>query len=221
MTMNMLIDTTVVQKMKNLPSRRSEKFDPNIYFSVLTHLSLKPGYTLGSVYDGDRMIHPVFIYARLISDPPLTSFPRLFSSVIIRRKKEHQISEPPIQPPHNREEQRWVSPEFVLIADGTPDSFFQLVLFDEYQDVIVSSADMEQAISVWGRMFSDEKIEAVRKMPISLCVEFADTTVAVTFCRFGIETGFARMKKIYNRNPPHKSCSETLSEVRHGHLIVF
>lgn len=228
MTISKDIDISVVKKMMDLKPgkipahlkvkdavRTGEEFDPNSYFSALTHLSMKPGYTLDYIYnyiDGGYGGGPR-LYARLISDPPIRSF----------CKNDERGKNDPLS---------------FLIADGTPDSFFQLALFCRlahqfyffwYRNItiIASSADMERITTKeegveYLAPFSDAQVEAARNMSTDPCVEFADTTVAVTCCIFSMWGGFFRIKDTFQRNPPHLFVgSNELSRVKYSCGIVF
>lgn len=228
MTISKDIDISVVKKMMDLKPgkipahlkvkdavRTGEEFDPNSYFSALTHLSMKPGYTLDYIYkhmNGPYSGGPR-LYARSISDPPIRSF----------CKDDERVLKGPLP---------------FLIADGTPDSFYQLALFCNLAHqfycfrmrnitVIASSADMERITTKeegveYLAPFSDAQVEAARNMPADPCVEFADTTVAVTYCIFRMWGGFFRIKDTFQRNPPHIFIgSNELSRVKYSCGIVF
>lgn len=256
MAISIKVDTTVVQKMKNLYDveipghlkmrnavRIGKEFDPNSYFSVLTHLSMKPGYTLDYVYDYRKGFSgSPHLYARLISDPPLQSIPQIPVSLFIKRKNnDDRNSEPLRWPPVNKEGLEWNYPLPFLVADGTPDSFFQLALFNRLAEqfylfwhsnyneitVIASPEDREQIICQinkerFGAPFSDEVIEAARKMPLDSCVELDTSTAAVTYCIFSRWGGFTRIKEIFSRHPPHIFVdSDVLCRVEYSCGIQF
>jgi hypothetical protein len=76
------LDTAVIDKIINLhrgeisrhlrqkgPIRTGNEFAPNSYFTVLTHITMKPGYTLEYVYDyNDDFAGRPLLYARLIGE---------------------------------------------------------------------------------------------------------------------------------------------------------
>lgn len=257
MTNTTIIDTTVVQKMKTLHDgkipahlkmrdavRIGEEFDPNSYFSVLTHLSMKPGYTLDYIYDYRKGFSgSPHLYARLISDPPLQSIPEIPISLFVkRRNNDDRNSEPLKWPPVNREGRELNDPLPFLVADGTPDSFFQLALFNRLADqfylywhsnfndttVITSPADIERIIhqvnekNRIGAALSDEQIEAARNIPVESCVELAVTTVDVSYCIFSKWGGFKLLKETFHRNPPHTLVdSNVLSEVNYSCGLIL
>lgn len=55
--------------MDEVPVRTGEEFDPNQYFTVLTHLSMVPGMTLDYVYHRDRLGAYPILYARPLDQP--------------------------------------------------------------------------------------------------------------------------------------------------------
>jgi hypothetical protein len=55
--------------MAEEPVRTGAEFDPNQFFSVLTHLSMAPGYSLDYVYHRDGLGAFPILYARPLSQP--------------------------------------------------------------------------------------------------------------------------------------------------------
>ncbi|MGR8979751.1 MAG: hypothetical protein ACU84H_06630 [Gammaproteobacteria bacterium] len=94
--------------MQMNPVKAEGDFDPNAYFTILTHLSMKQGYTLDYVY---HYMHDFggnpYLYARAVDEPPLVSY------------NEYQ----------NLDWKLKIDPLFFLVADDTPDGFFQLAVF--------------------------------------------------------------------------------------------
>ncbi|NLT28441.1 MAG: hypothetical protein GXX97_05150 [Dehalococcoidales bacterium] len=55
-------------------------FDVNAYFSVLSHLSMQPGYTLDYVYHGRQLEGHPYMYARRVDSKPFSSLKELTQS---------------------------------------------------------------------------------------------------------------------------------------------
>jgi len=90
------------------PVRTGAEFDPNTYLEILSHLSLKAGYILDFAYAYHEGLggHPC-LYARPADDVPFDSITQHEAW-----EKKHNVSD-------------------YLVADGTPESFFELVVFRE------------------------------------------------------------------------------------------
>ena len=61
--------------MADEPLKLGGEFDPNQYFSVLTHLQMEPGYTLDYVYYYDFMGGYPALYARPADQAPYQTVP--------------------------------------------------------------------------------------------------------------------------------------------------
>ncbi|OGW12186.1 MAG: hypothetical protein A2W77_06850 [Nitrospinae bacterium RIFCSPLOWO2_12_39_16] len=57
--------------MKKDAQRIGKEFDPNLYFTVLTHLTLVTGYTLDYVYRYTGFGGSPLLYVRQLDTPPL------------------------------------------------------------------------------------------------------------------------------------------------------
>jgi hypothetical protein len=88
------------------PVKTGQEFDPNAYFGVLDRLAMEPGYVLDYVYWYDEMAGRPVLYARELDAPPFQTF----------AEYEQARDEPP--------------DAFLdhVQADGSPESFFQLVV---------------------------------------------------------------------------------------------
>lgn len=86
------------------PVKPEDAFDVNAYFSVLDHLSVRPGYKLDYVYHYDGMGGCPILYARPEGQPPIKSSeidPRDYQSYL----------------------------DYIQV-DGTPESYFQFAAMD-------------------------------------------------------------------------------------------
>jgi hypothetical protein len=62
------------------PVRLDSEFNPNSYFSVLTHLKLTSGYKLDYIYFNDELGGLPLVYARKSSSAPFQSYTKLLKS---------------------------------------------------------------------------------------------------------------------------------------------
>ena len=222
------VDGTVVEKLMKLhpdpedvpphltqahPVRSEEDFDPNAYFTVLTHLAMKPGYTLGYVYH----------YINGFGGNPC----------LYARSADGK-------PPHACIERQSVQEEDdlfpFLVADDSPDGFFQLVVFRtlagqfylnwhaNYNDlrILTTPAEIEALISTvngedFGTELTAEQIAGLRAIQPQPYVEIFDERVSVTYCVFTKWGGLTRIKEFFRRTPPHLfEDQELLEEVEYN-----
>lgn len=185
--------------MRENPVRTEGDFDPNTYFTVLTNLSMKPGYTLDYVYHfiEDFGGSPC-LYARPVDEKPLDSY------------SEHR---------------EWNGENNLLsflVADGTPDSFFQLAVFNKlagqfylhwhanYNDltIVTSRKELETIIADvnrgdFGSKFTEEQASAMRAIDPEPTVELSELIAVVRYCIFSKWGGMARLEELFLRKPPH------------------
>ena len=185
--------------MQKNPVRSDEDFDPNAYFKVLSTLSMKPGYTLDYVYYKDHFAGEPFLYARTVEEKPLCSV----IEYEVWKKKNSLLS--------------------FLVADGSPDGFFQLVVFRQlagkfylfwhanYNDlrILTAPTEIEALISEvngedFGAKFTEGQISRLRAIEPQPVVEVSDDRASVTYCTFTGWGGFVRLRESYRRLPPHK-----------------
>jgi len=188
--------------MQKKPARTEGDFDPNSYFTVLTHLGMKPDYTLDYVYHYTEGFggNPN-LYARPIDSKRLD----IFIEYRDWEEKNDLLS--------------------FLVADGTPDSFFQLVVFQRiasqfylfwhanYNDikVITSHQDLKTIISEvnrerepFGSRMTDEQATGMMAMDLEPTFEVTDDMGAVSYCVFTKWGGLARLKDSFSIKPPHR-----------------
>jgi len=121
---------------ERLMSEDAEKtegdFDVNLYFTVLDRLSMEPGYVLDYVYDYAGIGGAPVLYARPIDRPAY------------QRYREYIIVENANQPAERE--------DFYMnhiLADGTPEGFFQLAL------LLIQG---EQFYQFWHALYNDDAI---------------------------------------------------------------
>ena len=193
------------------PIRSANDFDPNVYFTVLTHLGITPGYTLDYAYyfDGNGG-HPC-LYFRKAGEKQLGSF----AEYTVWQKKNDLLS--------------------FMVTDDTPDGFFQLIVFRRlagqfylywhanYNDtrILTTAEDIEAIISSvsrdgFGTEFTEEQISALRTVNACPTVELSVNQASVTYCLFSRWGGLTRLRESYHRLPPHLMFSQqVLSRVEY------
>lgn len=179
--------------------RTGKEFDPNAYFTVLTRLAMIPGHTLDYVYHyaEDFSGNPC-LYARPLDASPLGSF-------LDHRDwaEKHDLSNS-------------------LVADGSPQAFFELVAFRRlagqfylywhanYNDlrILTTPSEIEALISEangedFGARFTDAQVAAMRAVDPQPIVEIAGDRASVTYCIFTKWGGLVRLKESFRRTAPH------------------
>jgi hypothetical protein len=183
--------------------RDGTEFDPNRYFTVLTHLSMEAGYVLDYVYYYDGMGGMPMLYARPADQAPYENYAAYSAAV------------------GNLGEQRSSYLEHVR-TDGTAEGFFELVVLSinggqfylfwhaNYNDVqVVCDRDrMEGIVAALQASdnlpLSDDALQEVRAIDYAPVVEFAGDTVRVRIITFSMWAGFSEEIYILDREFPHQ-----------------
>ena len=185
--------------MKQGGIKKGSEFDPNMYFGVLKHIALIQGHTLDYVYSYQFTGGQPIMYVRRGDAVPF-QYPGQVSSWNSR----HDIYD-------------------CLLADGTPHSFFELVVFRHmagqfyqfwhagYNDqrIMSSQDDIEKLISgingsVRSAKFTEQQMAAMRALDVQPQVKMTDTEAAVFYCTFSSWGGLARQKMAFRRTSPHR-----------------
>ncbi|MFZ5563989.1 MAG: hypothetical protein ACOZBW_08035 [Thermodesulfobacteriota bacterium] len=229
-------------------ARRKSDFDPNDYFTVLTHLSMKPGYTLDYAYlYFKRFAGEPLLYARPVGSRPFRSPGKYWEwrDRQLAEEWEKWISDDPVfadgKSDLTEEEERHkedmkeafleketknILPRF-MVLDGTPDSFFQLVVFTRlagqfylywhafYKNIkIVTSRDeMESLIDEittkgHGAKLTDRQKADLRAIDPDPQVKISRDTAAVTYCMFSKWGGLWQFTEKFSVTPPYR-CAGT------------
>ena len=203
--------------MKQGAIRKGTEFDPNTYFGVLKHISLIPGHTLDYVYSYQFTGGQPIMYARRVDAVPF-QYPGQVSSW----NRRHDIYD-------------------CLLADGTPHSFFELVVFRNmagqfyqfwhagYNDqrILTSQDDIEKLISgingsVRSAKFTEQQMAAMRALDVQPRVKMTDTEAAVFYCTFSSWGGLARQKMAFRRTSPHRILGKiTMAKVSYDCGYVY
>ena len=203
--------------LKKKPVRTGAEFDPNAYLDILTHLSLQDGYTLDFAYDYHEGLggHPC-LYARPADDVP-------FDSITQHQawERKHNLSD-------------------YLVADGTPESFFELVVFREvanqfylywhaaYNDlrIITAAAEVEKIVTTLNEMgpvkFSPDQTKAALALSPEPRIEMTETSAGVIYCTFTQWGGFTVQQEVFSKVQPHLLlCSEVLQAAKYNCGILL
>jgi len=199
------------------PAGTGAKFDPNAYFEILKHLSLRDGYLLDFAYAYHDGLggHPC-LYARPVNDAPFESI------------TQHQT---------------WEKKDSVfdcLVADGSPESFFELVVFREvanqfflfwhtaYNDlrIITATGEIEKIVSSVIRRaqakFTPAQAETALALNPEPQIELTETSAGVIYCTFTRWGGFTLQQEIFSRVHPHLLlCKDVLKTVKYDCGVVY
>lgn len=194
------------------------RYDPNAYFGVLQHIATVPKHTLDFIYHRQDIGGEPCLYCRRQDSVPLQFYPQYAAW---RRRRELL--------------------EF-LVADGTPQAFFELVVFcvmanqfaqdwhacyNDHQ-FVTAPDEIEILISginskdKRGRKITEEQVVAIRAFELQPIVETNESTVSVFYSIFSKWGGLARQKMTFKRTPPHRIVEEiTKAKVGYDCGILF
>ena len=203
--------------LSDTPKRTGAEFNPNTYLDILTHLSLLQGYVLDFTYDYQEGLggHPC-LYARPANDSPFETM------------TEHQAWERK----HNVSD--------FLVSDGTPESFFELVVFREvanqfylywhaaYNDlrIITEKSEIIKIVTTLDELgpvkFDSAQAEIAMALDPVPRIELTETSASVVYCTFTQWGGFSIQQEVFSKVHPHLLlCSEVLHTAKYNCGIVF
>jgi hypothetical protein len=203
--------------LRKKPVRTGAEFDPNTYLEILSHLSLKAGYILDFAYAYHEGLggHPC-LYARPADDAPFDSMTQ-----------------------HQAWEQKHTVSDY-LVADGTPESFFELVVFREvanqfylywhaaYNDlrIITEVEEVAKIVTTLNEMgpvkFDPAETDAARVLNPEPQIELTETSASVIYCTFTQWGGFTLQQEVFSKVHPHLLlCSDVLQTAKYNCGIVF
>ena len=203
--------------MKKGATKRGAEFDPNSYFKVLKHISITPDHILDYVYNLQSIGGEPILYVRRNDAVPF-QYPGQVSSW----NRRHDICDS-------------------ILADGTPQSFFELVVFHHmagrfyqfwhacYNDlsILTSQSEIETIISNVSksgsaRAFTDAETTKLRSFELQPLVKFTDQSASIFYYTFTSWGGLAWEKKTYSRKAPHRlSGKMTMGRVKYDCGVVF
>jgi len=203
--------------LRKKPVRTGAEFNPNVYLAILTHLSLKDGYILDFAYDYHEGLggYPC-LYARPADDAPFDSITQQHAW-----EQKHNVAD-------------------YLVADGTPESFFELVVFREvanqfylywhaaYNDlrIITGAEEVEKIVTTLNEMgpvkFDPVETKAALEMNPEPQIELTETSASVIYCTFTQWGGFTLQQEVFSKVQPHLLlCSDVLRTAKYNCGVVF
>jgi len=193
--------------------KTGEEFDVNEYFSVLTHLSMQPGYVLDYVYYYGGIGGEPVIYAREVDQTPYLTYSEYvnvegkmsFGESLARAMERIQV-------------------------DGTAEGFFEFVVLRTmgnqfyqwwhalYNDatVVCDDTGSERVLMQSGMPLSYDDELKVRSLDFQPVVTFENNTVVVKVVIFTRWGGFIQKSYTISQDFPHRILqveSETLVEL--------
>ncbi len=194
--------------------RDGSEFDPNVYFTVLTHLSMEPGYVLDYVYYYDGMGGLPMLYARPADQAPYENYSAYSAAVGAPTQQRSSYLDR-------------------VRADGTPESFFELVALRiqggqfylfwhaNYNDtqLVCDRAQLEKLIARLedsDLTMPDDVVRPARKLDYTPIVELQGETVRVRVVTFSKWGGFAEEVYTLRREYPH-----TMLDVQRKTLVPY
>jgi len=192
-------------------TRMESDFDVNIYFTVLDHLSMEPGYVLDYVYRLDHLGGGPVIYARTSDQLPYARYEDFLDAI-------QGLYQPTYEP-------SWYGADYLehVVVDDTAEGYFQLavlyVLGDQfylywhanYNDyMIVCNQDGLDA--VWDSVdasFGGENVtfglrQKARGLDLEPTVELKEDVAVVRFVTFTKWGGFSEVVYTISREFPHR-----------------
>jgi len=192
---------------------KGERFDPNEYFMVLSHLEPEDGYMLDYVYfapGGDGL---PYMYARREGEPPYATY------------SEYETAEVEDYLNH-------------IQVDDTAEGFFELAVLSimgeqfylswhaEYNDrEVVSSRERLEEIIDWLNEeyapLTEEQVEAVMNLDVAPKVKFESDKVRVRVLVFIKWGGFFERIFTMDRKFPHMIIEEDIQLVPYNCGVMF
>jgi hypothetical protein len=206
--------------------RKQDDFNINSYFSLLTHLSMEPGYVLDYFYAGDFFGGRPLIYVRRLEDKPFSSYEE-YSKAEESNVKLDDLSSfvgfvmgEDSNPLDNK-----------IRVDGTAEGFVEYVILQimggqfylswhaNYDDamIICNKASLEETLREsleslgieisGGGEFGSELLAKARHIDFQPKVIFQDDEVVVKIVVFTKWGGFIQSSFTISRDYPHKIIS--------------
>jgi hypothetical protein len=190
--------------------RDGSEFDPNLYFTVLTHLSMSPGYVLDYVYDYNGMGGRPVLYARPEGEALYATYEDFAASAL--------------------EDDAYLK---AVVVDGTPESYFELVALSimgaqfyldwhaNYNDtrIVCDTAALENLLDTIGtvgnEMRAADQVRA-RRIDLEPVIVVGEATVQVQIVTFTKWGGFFRETYSLERPYPY-----TIMDVQVEELVAY
>ena len=205
------------------PLRQDSDFDVNQYFSVLTHLSMAPGYTLDYFIDSNGLGGRPAIYARKSTDAPFKNDADYSKSIDAQKASLGAYT------PLNHDSDYLAQ----VHIDGSHEGYFQyaamallagqfyLEWHANYNDtrIICDTSDLKLIDNELG--FLNMKLprnvaEASKKLDYTPGVSIDDQSVTVRFITFSKWGGFTENIFVLDKQSPFKA-----HDIRHIELVKY
>jgi hypothetical protein len=202
--------------MESEAVKTGQEFDVNEAFSVLSHLSMAPGYVLDYVYCYDSISGWPVLYARPQDQPAHTTCSSLFAEPDSDGGDgDEAVSDP------------WRAYLNHVQGDGTAEGFFQLAVLDVmggqfylywhagYNDtqVLCDRAALEAIVAAFEEdgnflAFTAEQRKAALALDVQPKIEFGTDTVTVRVVTFSKWGGFEERTYTVERTAPNRFVGE-------------
>ncbi len=202
--------------MESEAVKTGEEFDVNEVFSVLSHLSMEPGYVLDYVYCYDSISGWPVLYARPQDQPAYRTCSALFAEADSDGGEGGEVASDPWRAYLNR-----------VQVDGTAEGFFELAVLDVmggqfylywhagYNDkqVLCDQAALEGIVSDFAEdgpslAFTPEQRKAALALDARPRIEIGTDTVTVRVVTFGKWGGFEERVYTVERAAPNRIVGE-------------
>lgn len=209
--------------MQGENQHQANDFDPNDYFTVMSHLDLEQGYTLDFVYFADELGGLPLVYSRPIDEQPYETYESLLLANGDALSGERSYGQ--LQHKYDYLER--------VDTDGTPESYFEFVVLallgDQfylswhalYNDTIVlcGSNDPEvvkSEMKSYGLEFPVGVLGQMGELNLTPKVLMNDTSVTVSFLTFTKWGGFFENTYVMDSENPMD-----LQDVQFAPLIEY
>ncbi|HSL44798.1 MAG TPA: hypothetical protein VK897_15285 [Anaerolineales bacterium] len=192
--------------------KRGDEFDVNRYFDVLTHLSMREGYTLDYVYQSDDLGGYPLPFARPVDQAPYASAADIPNNTSLPEFRDHLEIEDVEQGYFEYAVLDIMADQFYLYWHANYNDYEIVCNREELNDIVnrVSSGDfgMEMDLTQQARARAMRNIEPT----VSLAGDVA-TVQFITFTKWG---GFYRETYTIRRESPH-----TILDIKQRNLVPY
>jgi hypothetical protein len=199
-------------------TRHPEDFDPNQFFSVLTHLHMQPGYVLDYVAFQDGMGGKPLVYARQESDTPYASYDAFM------------LAHAEVTPEERSYASLYYAYDYLahVQVDGSPESYLEYNLLAVYGDqwylfwhsnykdsmVLCDPTDLDRADAEASSFGNDTGLpadvkSAAKKLDFTPTVAITETGVTVRYVYFTKWGGFMEEVFIIAPDNPYTIINRT------------
>jgi hypothetical protein len=190
-----------------------ERFDPNEYFTILTHLALEDGYMLDYVYFAPGGDGAPYMYARPEGEPTFANYSE-YEKAGVENYLNH------------------------ILVDGTAEGYYELTVLSimggqfylawhfGYNDwEVVSSRERLEEIIDWlnedYRPLTEDQVEAALQLDVTPRVEIKGNKVRVQILVFTKWGGFYERIYTIDRDFPHQMIEDDIQLIPYNCGDVF